>query len=196
MSDLKSLAERIHNVMDERDSLAEDLREIFSEAKAKGFEPPILRRVIAEQRRRNKSPFEYDEAQEISDLYKAAIEGGPDPVSARLSAAAGLFAKGLTVQEVANALGVGNGTAGRLRQMAVARVLFIPSQENERDGTGETVDPETGEVLADEPQLYPGAPGAEIAVEPLPRKLAPPAPVIGDDFPDLPPFMDRRGAMQ
>lgn len=180
MTDLKAIAERINRLMDERDGLAEDIREVLSEAKEKGWEPAILRRVIAEQRRRAKAPSDYDEAQEISDLYRAAIEGGPDPVSGRLVAAAALYAEGQTVQEVAAALGVGNGTAGRLRQMAVARALFIPSQEIKRDGMAEPHDPETGEVLPDNPPVL------------IPVPVPAPAPVVGNDWPDLPPFMVRQ----
>lgn len=202
MTELKALAERINRVMDEREALGADIKSIFDEAKEKGFEPAILRRVIGEQRKRAKSPSAYDEAQEITDLYKAAIEGGPDPVTARLTAAVGLFIDGRTVIEVASALGVGNGTAGRLRQMAVARGL-IPSHKNDWDGmkakapAADTFDPETGEVL-DEPavETAPAAPApcASVAPETPPA----PAPLVGDDFPDLPPFLDKRvmGAMQ
>jgi uncharacterized protein (UPF0335 family) len=47
---LKSICERINNLEDERKSLADDIREIYAEAKSNGYDVPALRAVIKRQR--------------------------------------------------------------------------------------------------------------------------------------------------
>ncbi len=67
---LRSFIERIERLNEEITNLNEDKKEIFSEAKGTGFDVTALRKIItlrkidAEKRR---------EAEEILDLYKAAI---------------------------------------------------------------------------------------------------------------------------
>lgn len=47
---LSAYVQRASNIMDERDALNEDLREIIAEAKEAGYESKILREVIREYR--------------------------------------------------------------------------------------------------------------------------------------------------
>jgi uncharacterized protein (UPF0335 family) len=44
---LKSLIERILNLEDQKKEISEDIKEIYMEARASGFDPKILRKVIA-----------------------------------------------------------------------------------------------------------------------------------------------------
>jgi uncharacterized protein (UPF0335 family) len=44
---LKSIIERVERLESERKDLGADIREIYSEAKGAGFEPRILRKIIA-----------------------------------------------------------------------------------------------------------------------------------------------------
>lgn len=47
---LKSIVSRINSLMDDRDSVSADIRDVFTEAKADGFDLPALRAIIRAQR--------------------------------------------------------------------------------------------------------------------------------------------------
>ena len=47
---LKAICERINNLEDEKKGLADDIREIYAEAKSNGYDVPALRAVIKRQR--------------------------------------------------------------------------------------------------------------------------------------------------
>lgn len=47
---LKSIVSRINSLMDDRDSISADIRDVFTEAKADGFDVPALRAIIRVQR--------------------------------------------------------------------------------------------------------------------------------------------------
>lgn len=47
---LKSIVSRINSLMDDRDSVSADIRDVFTEAKADGFDVPALRAIIRAQR--------------------------------------------------------------------------------------------------------------------------------------------------
>ncbi len=47
---LKALVERINNLMDNRDEVSSDIRDVFAEAKSSGFDLPALRAIIRAQR--------------------------------------------------------------------------------------------------------------------------------------------------
>lgn len=49
-SQLKSIVERIEKLEDERSVLAEDIKEVYAEAKGNGFDVKILRKVVAMRR--------------------------------------------------------------------------------------------------------------------------------------------------
>jgi len=67
---LKSFVERVERLEEEKKALAEDIKEIYAEAKAIGYDAKImrkivmLRRIAADKRR---------EEQELLGLYAAAI---------------------------------------------------------------------------------------------------------------------------
>ena len=67
---LKSFIERVERLEAEKKVIAEDIKEVYAEAKTAGFEPKIMRKVISfrkmelEKRR---------EENELLDLYMSAI---------------------------------------------------------------------------------------------------------------------------
>lgn len=67
---LRSLVERIERLEEEKKSLASDIKEVYAEAKANGFDTKILRKIIAE---RKKDANEREEEQSMLDLYMAAL---------------------------------------------------------------------------------------------------------------------------
>lgn len=67
---LKSFIERVERLEEEKAVLAEDIKEVYAEAKASGFDVKTLRKVVSlrkmdEQKRR--------EEEELLDLYKSAV---------------------------------------------------------------------------------------------------------------------------
>lgn len=67
---LKSLVERIERLETEKADLANDIKEIYIEAKSDGFDVKILRKVIKERR---KNKVERETEAEMLGLYLNAI---------------------------------------------------------------------------------------------------------------------------
>lgn len=67
---LKSLIDRIERLEGEKAALAEDIKEIYAEAKGTGFDPKIIRQII---RLRKKDIERRREEEELLELYKAAV---------------------------------------------------------------------------------------------------------------------------
>lgn len=67
---LKAFIERIERLEEEKGALAEDIKEIFGEAKATGFDVKTMRKVL---RLRKMDSEKRQEEDELLELYKAAI---------------------------------------------------------------------------------------------------------------------------
>lgn len=67
---LKSLVDRIERLETEKADLANDIKEIYMEAKSDGFDVKILRKVIKERR---KNKVERETEAEMLGLYLNAI---------------------------------------------------------------------------------------------------------------------------
>ena len=67
---LRSIIERIERLEEEKKALSSDIKDIFSEAKAAGFDVKALRALIA---LRKKEPAEIEEQETLLDLYKRAL---------------------------------------------------------------------------------------------------------------------------
>jgi uncharacterized protein (UPF0335 family) len=80
---LKSLIERIERLEEERRALAEDIKEVYAEARGNGFEPKIMRQIV---RIRRRDQDDLDEEETLLTLYKRAI--GMLPPSAEEARAA------------------------------------------------------------------------------------------------------------
>jgi uncharacterized protein (UPF0335 family) len=75
MEMLQQIIERIEGLLVEKDRTQELIREAFAEAKAAGFDPKVLRKVIA---LRAMDPDERAEQEAIIAMYLAALEGEDD----------------------------------------------------------------------------------------------------------------------
>lgn len=75
---LKSFIDRIERLHEERDAIADDIRDVFVEAKGSGFDVKVMREVL-KIRRQDKSEREEHEA--VLDLYLQALgmSFGPAP---------------------------------------------------------------------------------------------------------------------
>lgn len=67
---LASIISRIEKLEEEKATIAGDIKEVYAEAKANGFDTKILRAVI---RLRKKAADEREEEQSMLELYMAAL---------------------------------------------------------------------------------------------------------------------------
>ena len=74
---LKSIIERIEKLEEEKKAIADDIKEVFAEAKANGYDVKTLRQVL---RIRKQDTAERQEAEALLDLYMHAL-GMTGPVS-------------------------------------------------------------------------------------------------------------------
>ena len=67
---LKSVIERIERLEDEKSEVAEQIKEVYVEAKSNGFDPKTMRKVV---RLRRLSDAARQEADAMLDLYLSAL---------------------------------------------------------------------------------------------------------------------------
>ena len=67
---LKSFVERIEHLEEEKKGIADDIRDVFAEAKGQGFDTKVMRQVI---RLRKKDVAERQEEEALLDLYLHAL---------------------------------------------------------------------------------------------------------------------------
>lgn len=67
---LRSFIERVERLSEEKATIQKDITAVFAEAKSSGFDPKILRKVLAF---RKKDPAEREQEQSMLDLYLAAL---------------------------------------------------------------------------------------------------------------------------
>jgi uncharacterized protein (UPF0335 family) len=67
---LKSFVERIERLEEEKKGIADDIRDVFAEAKGQGFDTKVMRQVI---RLRKKDVAERQEEEALLDLYLHAL---------------------------------------------------------------------------------------------------------------------------
>lgn len=67
---LRAFVERIERLEEEKKVLADDIKDIYAEAKGNGYDVKILRKVIS---LRKKQPHEREEEEAVLDLYLHAL---------------------------------------------------------------------------------------------------------------------------
>jgi uncharacterized protein (UPF0335 family) len=67
---LKSFIERIERLEEEKAGLANDVKDVYAEAKSTGFDVKIMRQII---RLRRMEKEDRKEQEELLDLYKQAL---------------------------------------------------------------------------------------------------------------------------
>ena len=67
---LRSFVERIERLEEEKKALSEDIKDVFGEAKATGFDTKVLRQVVALRRQ---DTAERQEQEALLDLYLHAL---------------------------------------------------------------------------------------------------------------------------
>lgn len=67
---LRSFIERIERLEEEKAELAEDIKEIYGEAKANGYDPKIMRKIV---RMRKMDVDKRREEEALVEVYKLAV---------------------------------------------------------------------------------------------------------------------------
>ena len=70
---LKLLIERIERLNEEKEGIADDIKDVFAEAKAVGYDTKIMREII---RLRKMKPDDLREFEAVLDTYKTALGMG------------------------------------------------------------------------------------------------------------------------
>ncbi len=68
--ELRQIVERIERLEEEKQAIADDIKEFYAEAKGRGYDTKILRKVIA-MRKRNSDDIAEEEA--VLDMYLTAL---------------------------------------------------------------------------------------------------------------------------
>jgi len=68
--ELKLLFERIERMEEEKKGIAEDIRDIYTEAKSRGYDPKIMRQIV---KLRAMDSDKRKEQQSLIDVYASAI---------------------------------------------------------------------------------------------------------------------------
>lgn len=71
---LKSIVERIERLEEEKKALSDDVKDVYAEAKANGFDTKTIRTVV---RLRKQDKAEREEQEALLDLYLNALGMGP-----------------------------------------------------------------------------------------------------------------------
>ena len=72
---LRSLVERIERLEEEKKAIAGDIKEVYAEAKANGFDTKIMRKVVT---LRKKDNTEREEEDALISLYMHALGMAPE----------------------------------------------------------------------------------------------------------------------
>lgn len=67
---LRSLIERVERLEQDKATVQTDIKEVYAEAKANGFDPRIMRQIV---RIRKMDPADREEQQALLDTYMAAL---------------------------------------------------------------------------------------------------------------------------
>ena len=67
---LRQFIDRIERLEEEKKALADDIKDVYAQAKSQGFDTKIVRKIVA---LRKKDRQEREEEQQLIDLYLAAI---------------------------------------------------------------------------------------------------------------------------
>jgi uncharacterized protein (UPF0335 family) len=67
---LRLLIERVERLEEEKKGLADDIRDVYAEAKAVGYDSKIMRQVV---RLRGMAPDDRREMETVLEVYKAAL---------------------------------------------------------------------------------------------------------------------------
>lgn len=164
---LKSLADRIERLMDERDGIQSDIRDIYAEAKSAGYVPKVLRKAITRKRMDQDKRSEEDA---ILGLYE-------DALSPSMRRAVQMAKAGATSREIETETGIDHVTVTRSVSLNKKSETEIAAPRGDGCHLTTPREPHASEVPASE-----ATPARDCGVAAGP---------ISDDMPEIPPFLQR-----
>ena len=67
---LRLFIERVERLEEQKKAIADDIRDVYAEAKAQGYDPKIMRQIV---RLRKIQPHDRQEMEAVLETYKAAL---------------------------------------------------------------------------------------------------------------------------
>ncbi|APG91118.1 DUF2312 domain-containing protein [Sinorhizobium americanum] len=155
---IKAFIDRILRLKEEQDTIGEDIRDIYAEAKSMGFDKTAMGNVVAHLRKVSKKGHDtVAEQGAIFDLYLAAYEGhAPAPARAReniekFDREARAKRRTSEAMDDNKAFSAELAAAGLISEEAHAEHVALSDAVARKYGAG-VVDHETGEILDDQPR--------------------------------------------
>ncbi|MBK8009574.1 MAG: DUF2312 domain-containing protein [Rhizobiales bacterium] len=203
-SQLRALVERIERLEEEKQAIADDIREVYGEAKANGFDTKALRAVIKLRGQDAAERAEFEAVVELyrdalglggyvdTDLGQAAARAGTKDPKVRKAAKNLTKALGKPVEPTAEEKARGSKVVafekeGIRTSIAVGEPKRVADRAeasaSERDHVRLNQDEAAADVMAP-----PRPPHPSVANPPFAHT----APKPGEEMPDVPPFLDRR----
>ena len=68
--ELRSFIERVERLAAEKADIADQIKEVMAEAKGRGYDPKVIRKIVA-MRKRDRDDLANEEA--VTELYKSAL---------------------------------------------------------------------------------------------------------------------------
>lgn len=68
--ELRSFVERVERLEADKKAIADDIKEVYSEAKSRGYDTKVMRKLVAERKR---DSDEVAEEQSVLELYRMAL---------------------------------------------------------------------------------------------------------------------------
>ncbi|MGN8022188.1 DUF2312 domain-containing protein [Phyllobacterium sp. 22229] len=174
---LKSIIDRVLHLKEEQDELAIEIREIYAEAKGKGYDKTALGQVVSHLRKVEKVGRDaVTEREAMFDLYLTSYETGTTLATHTHAAKTGYAAQKGIDPKLAHTIVTGMQTETGRNALVAAIDVMIEREEQ--------IDPETGEItesLADLPSdavsertatLVDASASAEAAIEGQPSVTA------------------------
>ena len=69
--EIRSFVERIENINIEKNEISEQQKDVFAEAKSRGYDTRILRKVVSMRKR---DPQDLSEEEAILEIYREALD--------------------------------------------------------------------------------------------------------------------------
>jgi uncharacterized protein (UPF0335 family) len=133
-AEIKQFIDRVLRLKEEQDTLSEDIREVYAEAKGRGYDKTAMGQVVAHLRKVDKLGSDaIAERETIFGMYLGAYETGTSVATHRHEAKNG-YAQAKLIETVAAGM---QTETGRAALIAAVDIMI------ERD---EQIDPETGEI--------------------------------------------------
>lgn len=68
--ELRLLIERAERLLEEKQGIADDVKDVFAEGKSRGYDPKAMKKIIAIRKKKRE---EYQEEEAILDVYLHAL---------------------------------------------------------------------------------------------------------------------------